>query len=161
MRAYTEVPLPDPPKEYVDRCHGVDWEGSYTRNHYAIVLAGSQRECDFVLLKRLLNNAPECMRDGPILAASSFSDAEFMSTLASIAMSVEEVTAQMTGEMWALRTSFDRWIRRDQLTHDGLLELLSRNENADERFLRAKRFMNYLRCPFWRDLPFPEEAPPR
>jgi hypothetical protein len=159
LSAYSLRPLKQPKEEYILLFKEVDWKRDRPNNPLrAIILAGSADKSDKELLLNILETLGEDFRDGALFAASSFSDEVFISAVSKIAMSVSEDGAFSTGEMWGFIACYKRWLERDAISMDKLFERLKSIESSDRRLMRASRLLNYVICPHWSRIPFPENA---
>ena len=159
MRAYAIKPLQPAPPDYLALCRETDWGSTSDKVHRAIVLAESKDESDRKYLLEILENSREDIRDGALWAASSICDLRFVNSLAKIAMSVDEPTSFSTGELRIHTFAFNRWRQLGFLTTKEIEDTLRKYENNDNCYMRVERMMNYIECPFWSHLPYPEEMP--
>jgi hypothetical protein len=158
LKAYSERPLERPPPAYLNLFHQVDWSRDRpSEQARAIILAGSDREEDKLLLLRILNNLGEDFRDGALYAASTFSERRFIETVSKIAMSVTEPSSFATGEIWAFVTCYKRWLGHETISIEALHHLLETLENPQPHLMRARRLINHVTCPNWDRIPFPNE----
>ncbi len=158
MEAYVRKPLSEPPAPYLEICRKVNWERESAKSPKAVILAGSNSDEDQESLLHALRVLPENMRDGPILAASSFRDRRFIEAIVELAMSLEEFNALATGELREISICFNTWRNCGFLSLKEVDQLLRRHESNDRDLMRATRLMNYIVCPTWDQLPYPAES---
>lgn len=157
LRAYSERPLKDPPPQYLQAFNKVDWSVDMPpEQHKAIILAGSAKESDRLLLLKLLDHLAEDFRDGALFAASTFDELRFVEAVSRAAMSTSEQSAFATGEIWAFLSCYKRWIERNVVDMPTLDRLLRSLESKSPRLMRAGRLLNHIVCPRWDRIPHPE-----
>jgi len=158
LRAYSAVPLADPPQQYLDVCYAVDWSRDHqTQQLFAIVLAGSSKQSDKDLLCKALRCSKADMRDGALYAASSFNDMPIIEAVIAIAASNPPASLNGTGEPSAIALCFQRWVERETLTAEDLSFWLRRSDTSPN-YRCTKEWMNFTVCPAWRELPYLDAA---
>jgi len=156
LAAYAYCPMEKPPAQYREMFQRVDWKMDNPPNAlFAIVLAGSRDEADKRLLLDILNTLSSDYREAAIFAAASHAETRFLKTITSIALATDENEMFATGEMHAFIFCFRRWLDTEFINLQLLEELFVSVASSQPCRMPWKRFMNYLICRNWLEIPFP------